>query len=148
MCLCLRAHVCTTVSKKNTASKMSLIQSGWCQQSHLLTMREPKYTHTYVHTVVRHINSITSRASDKLLIPRWLTFSVFEALPIKDFFTCRDLSLSLRVMKCPTLHLLLCKESLPQRPFMSITLFIVCRNNKYKICFAAYTPIHMYSSTL
>lgn len=103
-CVCVCAPVFICRLETNTTSKMSFIQCGWCQQSHHLTTQKPKHTHTY--TVVQSINSITSQASNKLLILRWLTLSVFEVLPIEDFFTCRDLSLCLRVMLCPIFHLL------------------------------------------
>lgn len=108
---------------------MSLIQSGWCQQSLPLATHKPKHTrthmsvHAHTHQVVQRINRITSRAPNKLLILRWLTFCVFEALPMEDFFTCWDLSLSLRVKLCPTLYLLPRWGSLPPRLLKSVVFF-------------------------
>ncbi|MEQ2221625.1 hypothetical protein ILYODFUR_017682 [Ilyodon furcidens] len=42
---------------------------------------------------------------------------------MEDFFTCRDLSVSLCMMPCPVLHLLLHHKSLPRRLPASVTVF-------------------------
>lgn len=102
--VCSATTWCLCVSVRALNSVQSGDPIGQCQESSSPHTK----AQTHIHTLVQHIISITSRPSNELFSLRWLTFSVFEPLPIEDFFTCRDLSVWLCVMLCPTLYLLPC----------------------------------------
>jgi len=103
---CARAHnlikmfLCVSVSWRS--SKMSFIQRGWCQQ-------EPSSHHTKAlnkRTRAQLSKASTTQAKHQTSFSyEDGSLSVFEALPIEDFFTCRDLSGSLCMMLCPMLSM-------------------------------------------
>lgn len=126
VCLCVFACVSEPVQIASWASS----KLTDCQWNHLLTTRKQKYIdthartrqHTHANTQLSKVPSINSQASKRLLILRWLTFPLFEVLPIKDFFLCRDLSVSQCMMLRPTLHLLHLQERWSPRSLTFITL--------------------------
>lgn len=89
---CVRSQrhedVCVCVCVSQSVRELSSLQnepdpkSAASKRSRHLATQKPQHSLARARTVAQHINSISSLASSKLLILRWLTFSVFEALPI------------------------------------------------------------------